>query len=467
MYVNQKERTIDVIHKPLFNMAALAVTLAVVILVGRADPTSAQTFNPEAGFTVTNPEPEVPSDIIATFDSPIGDVIFAADVNFFPREWGMIPGDEIPIGASVGTVTSDATLGLINSPCNQEVPVEFDMLNASLDRSDTVSFYDEDDSLTADFAEDNDGNGIEDAIDHYPDFIDRIVDEQPIRRAAGITLIAGTAVLLQFLIYEPGTLIDELVPNDPELGYPSVTLLQNVGDPEIVPQPSVITDFCTPLTVVNLELGETADGDPIMVNPQSGTYTFTAIAAGQRDSDGDGYENILDTCALVANVGDPRIPLDGDVDGDGLDAACDPNDDPAAQGTDSDEDADGYPNRQDNCPLDANGEAEDNQADEDSDQIGDACDPNPTVADGDLPLVRLETTVTIGDGTGPGGPPSAEACPTCFVVGETGSSVGDGGDSGSSSGITIGIIVAVIAAVAVIGGGAAMMMRRRERGMAR
>ncbi len=139
MYVNRKERTIDVIHKPLFNMAALAVTLAVVVLVGRADPTGAQTFNPEAGFTVTNPEPEVPSDIIATFDAPIGDVIFAADVNFFPREWGMIPGDEIPIGASVGTLTSDATLGLINSPCNQEVPVEFDLLNASLDRSDTVS----------------------------------------------------------------------------------------------------------------------------------------------------------------------------------------------------------------------------------------------------------------------------------------------------------------------------------------
>ena len=451
------------IHKPLFNMAALAVTLAVVILVGRADPTSAQTFNPEAGFTVTNPEPEVPSDIIATFDSPIGDVIFAADVNFFPREWGMIPGDEIPIGASVGTVTSDATLGLINSPCNQEVPVEFDMLNASLDRSDTVSFYDEDDSLTADFAEDNDGNGLDDAIDHYPDFIDRIVDEQPIRRAAGITLIAGTAVLLQFLIYEPGTLIDELVPNDPELGYPSVTLLQNVGDPELVPAPSVITDFCTPLTVVNLELGETADGDPIMVNPQSGTYTFTAIAAGQRDSDGDGYENILDTCALDTNVGNPRISLDGDLDADGLDAACDPDD----NDVDSDEDADGYPNRQDNCPLDANGEAEDNQADEDSDQIGDACDPDPSVANGELSIVRIEKVVTIGDGTGPGGPPSAEACPTCFVLGESGSSVGDGDDGGSSSGITIGIILAVIAAVVIIGGGAAMMMRRRERSIAR
>ncbi len=457
-----KERTIDVIHKPLLSLGALAVTLAVVVLVGRADPTGAQTFNPEADFTVTNPEPEVPSDVIASFDLPIGDVNFAADINFFPREWGIIPGDEIPIGASVGTVTSGATLGLINSPCNQEVPVVFDMLNASLDRGDTVSMDDEDDSLTEDFAEDNDGNGLDDAIDHYPDFIDRIVDEQPIRRSAGITIVAGTPVLLQFLIFEPGTLVDDLIPTDEDLGYPSVTFLQDAGDPDLDPSPGVITDFCTPLTVLNLELGETADGDPIMVNPQSGTYTFTAIAAGLRDSDGDGYENTLDTCALDPNVGNPRVQVDGDLDVDGLDAACDPNDDPAAGGTDSDEDADGYSNRQDNCPLHANGEAEDNQADEDSDQIGDACDPDPSVENGELSTVTIEKVVTIGDGTGPGGPPSAEACPTCFVLDENGSSVGDGDDGGSSSGIIIGIIVAVIAAVVIIGGGAAMMMRRRE-----
>ncbi len=108
-----------------------------------------------------------------------------------------------------------------------------------------------------------------------------------------------------------------------------------------------------------------------------------------------------------------------------------------------------------------------NQADEDSDQIGDACDPDPSVANGELSIVRIEKVVTIGDGTGPGGPPSAEACPTCFVLGESGSSVGDGDDGGSSSGITIGIIVAVIATVVIIGGGAAMMMRRRERSIAR
>ena len=446
--------------KPLLSSGALVAVLALVVLIGRADPIGAQTFNPILSIAVDDPEPEVASNITSSLEIPIGDVNFAGIVNFIPLDWGVVKGESIPVGTSIGSLTSDATLGLINSPCNQAVPVAFDMLNGSLDRTDTVSFEDTTGSLTLDFAEDNDGNGIDDAIDHYPEFINRVIDEQPIQRSAGITLIAGTPVLLQFLIFAPGTVIDELIPSDVELGFPSVTLLQNIGDPDLVPSPGIITDFCTPLTTNNISFGETADGAQIQVNPQNGTYTFTTIALGIRDSDGDGYENTLDTCVLIPNVGNPRIQLDGDLDADGLDAACDPDD----NDVDSDEDADGYPNRQDNCPLIPNGEAEgeDNQADEDSDQIGDACDPNPTEADGDLFSARLESVITIGDGTGEGGPPSAEACPNCFVVGESGSSSSGGDDDGSDSGLIIGIIVAVIAAVVIIGGGAFLMMRRRE-----
>ncbi len=74
---------------------------------------------------------------------------------------------------------------------------------------------------------------------------------QPIRRSADVTVVASVNVLLQFLIFEPGTFIDENIPNDPELGFPSVTILQNAGDPEPEPTPGVITDFCTPLTTHN------------------------------------------------------------------------------------------------------------------------------------------------------------------------------------------------------------------------
>ena len=445
------------ILKPLMRWGAVAAVLAFVIVAAKADPIGAQTFNPEYAISITDPIPEQASEITTNFDLPKGDLQFAGLVNFIPREWGIIPGDKIPIGASVGHLASNATLGLFGNPCNQVLPVDFDMLNASLDRNDTVSFEDTDDSLTEDFAEDNDGNGFLDFVDLYPEFISRVVDAQPIRRSAGMTIVAATPVLLQFLIFEPGTLIDELIDNDEALGYPTVTFLQDAGDPDLIPEPAAITDFCTPLVTLNETFGETPDGDPIMVNPQDGTYTFTTIAAGQRDTDGDGYENTLDTCALDPNVGDPRVQLDGDLDSDGLDAACDPDD----QDTDSDEDADGYPNRQDNCPLKANGEEEDNQADEDEDQIGDACDPDPLVKNGEIQLLKIERVITIGDGTGQNGPPSAESCPDCFVLGDDSPSGGDD-DGGSSSGVIIGIIAAVIAAVVIIGGGAVMMMRRRE-----
>ncbi|MBI3975726.1 MAG: hypothetical protein HY334_04970, partial [Armatimonadetes bacterium] len=172
-------------------------------------------------------------------------------------------------------------------------------------------------------------------------------------------------------------------------------------------------------------------------------------------------ENSLDTCPLAPNQGDPRIGGDGDADGDGLDAACDPDDSVA----NSDEDADGYLNRQDNCPLDPNGENEadvegvGNQLDSDGDQIGDACDTEgngPAEPDGELASAQLTSEVTIGAGTGPGGPPE---CPECFGGG------GGGGDGdGLSTGALIGIIVGIVAAVVVVGGAAVYMRRRAGSG---
>jgi hypothetical protein len=230
------------------------------------------------------------------------------------------------------------------------------------------------------------------------------------------------------------------------------------------------------------------------VNPQAGTYTFSTVSFGQRDADGDGYENGLDTCSLIANVGNPRVSLDGDLDSDGMDVACDPNDDSSTGGTDSDQDKDGYQNRQDNCPLDANGQEEDNQADEDTDQIGDACDPDPAVENGDLSFSDLPAEVTIGSG-GAGGPPACAAengadGVECWYDGYVLEFQDDGGDTpkpsdgetepagsetpepsdgtttedddGSNTGVIVGVVVAAIAAVAILGGGAAMLMRRRN-----
>ena len=471
----------------VFIASSLIGLLAFVLIIGGTDTAYGQTFNPTYEITLVDPTPGANSDFTTEFGLPVGDVNFGGVVFFVPEEWGITPADEIPIGAVVGDLTATATLGLINNACNNPLPVKFIMLNASIDPFDTVDYLDTDENGTEDYAEDKDGSGIQDGFEKYPDFITRVLDDkpgdevgeplQPIRRAAGIAIIAGINVLLQFLIFEPGTFINENIPTDPELGYPTVTLLQNAGDPAFDPIPGPITDFCTPLTTNNTTLGVSKDnactdttverldpicevtsallteeggttpdegGVPLLTNPQDSTYTFTIIAAGQRDADGDGYENTLDTCPLVPNEGDPRISGDADNDNDGLDAACDPNDNEI----NSDEDLDGYLNRGDNCPLDANGENEDNQRDSDNDAIGDACDPDPDDQDaqGELIITTVTKEVVVGTGMGEPGPPPG------FSNG--------GGDDDGGGGALIIIIIAVIAAVVVVGGGAFYFMRR-------
>ncbi len=462
------------LRQSLLGPAALAV-LGLVLLLGTADTAHAD-FNLELDITVEDPTAGANSDVTLSFTLPAENVQFAAIVQFIPPEWGVTPGDDMQIGAVVGELEAQATLGLINAPCNSALPVQFTMLNASIDINDTVNFLDDDDNGTQDVFEDKDDSSLMDGIEKYPDFITRtLTDEndqalQPVRRSAGVTIVAGISILLQFLIFEPGTFIDEEIANDADLGWPTVTLLQNAGDPDFDPVPGPITDFCTPLTTTNVSFGITkdnpctiADPEPIcavstggvlenvgptepdeggvllFTNPEEGTYTFTTIGAGQRDADGDGIENSLDTCAFTPNEGDPREKGDGDFDEDGLDAACDPNDNEI----NSDEDLDGFLNRQDNCPLEANGELEDNQRDTDNDAIGDACDPNPEDGDteGELEFATVSSEVTIGPGVG-GGPSE------------------DGGDDGDGGGSAVIIIVVVIAAVVVVGGGAFLFMRR-------
>jgi hypothetical protein len=214
----------------------------------------------------------------------------------------------------------------------------------------------------------------------------------------------------------------------------------------------------------------------LSVLPQDGTYPFTIFTVGQRDADNDGIANALDTCPFIENLGDPTLPNDGDQDGDGLDTACDPNDDPLTGGANSDQDGDGYLNRQDNCPLNSNGQNQEdpetgNQEDDDLDSIGTACDPDPVAGAGELIQVNLTGEVVIGSGSGAGGPPSDTACPTCYTVGDrpTEPSPGveetdapetpNGDDGGSNTGLIIGIVAAVAIAAVVIGGGVLLLRR--------
>ncbi|MBX3045706.1 MAG: right-handed parallel beta-helix repeat-containing protein [Anaerolineales bacterium] len=94
------------------------------------------------------------------------------------------------------------------------------------------------------------------------------------------------------------------------------------------------------------------------------------------DTDGDGVEDSLDNCPLVANADQ------ADSDGNGVGDACEP---PASVDTDGD----GIQDSLDNCPLVANAD----QADSDGDGVGDACDTTTDDEDDDVVVL-----VPIGGG---------------------------------------------------------------------
>jgi hypothetical protein len=97
----------------------------------------------------------------------------------------------------------------------------------------------------------------------------------------------------------------------------------------------------------------------------------------QLDEDDDGIGDVCDE--------DYVPPGDGDGDGDGY-VDVTPPEDP------DDQDSDGIPNSEDNCPTISNGE----QGDEDGDGLGNECDPSPSVADSNSDAVSDSDTVELG-----------------------------------------------------------------------
>ncbi len=358
-------------------------------------------FNPTLTVSVTNPAADSPTNDNIGLTIPSGDLNYSLALGFEPPAWQVTPGSDIKLG--VPHASSDVVLqvGLMNAPCNLPLALHFDLLNATTDRTRTVTYEDG-------FADDN-GDGNVDFIDMYPDFNDRVLGPaQPYLRLVGIADVAGTKLLLQAMSYRAGTTVMGRA-FDPALGEPVVTLLNNTGDPLASPAPNALTDTCSPLQTTTIGFGTAPDGTVQIKAPaQPGTYTWRWLFVAQRDADGDGHENALDPCPLTADPGwNPRAATaagPADVDGDGLPSSCDPNDRLALD----DQDGDGYLNRGDNCPLVANGVAQagtaaGNQTDTDGDGIGDACDPHPTSAqtEGAAAEVLLSQDVTIGGTAAP------------------------------------------------------------------
>ena len=167
-----QNRPISFLVAPAVVVLLLAVALAAgVPWNAPSGGASGVTFAPAFSVAVADTTPEATSDITFQLDLPSGDVNFAAVVGFFPADWGIGDGREVPLGADVALVEAQITLGLINAACQTQLPIVFEMKNASLDEGDTVSFDDNNGNGTNDFAEDSDDNHIFDGIDHWPDFI--------------------------------------------------------------------------------------------------------------------------------------------------------------------------------------------------------------------------------------------------------------------------------------------------------
>ncbi len=362
----------------------------------RRSAAPAQGFNPATTVSPANTEADRPSDLTISSEIPEGNAYFSDLIDFFPTAWQITPGNEVAIGVPRDRTRVAVQLGLSNAPCNTQLPITVDLLNATTDRSRLVTFEHGFD--------DTNGDGYPDFIDMYPDFIDRIIGpDQPVQRDVGIADVGGVKVLFQYITYRPGATIAGGAFN-PTLGAPVVTLLNNTGDPRAALTPGAVTDACSPAQWDTVSFATAPDGTVLIKNPaQPGTYTFRIMWRGQRDADGDGIENTLDPCPLNRDAAwNPRAVTaagPGDADGDGLPASCDPDDSKPVP----DQDGDGYLNRGDNCPTVTNGVAQagaaaGNQADRDADGIGDACDPHPGDADreGEAPEVILRKDVTIG-----------------------------------------------------------------------
>ena len=104
--------------RPLLSGVAVAAALMAVMLLGGADSAhAATTFNPTVSVAIEDPAPGANSSFTAKLAIPNGDVNFAAFIAFIPQEWGVITGDNIPLGAAVGQLDAQSVLGLANGAC--------------------------------------------------------------------------------------------------------------------------------------------------------------------------------------------------------------------------------------------------------------------------------------------------------------------------------------------------------------
>lgn len=411
-----------------------AILIAIGIVASEAGSARATTFSPTYAATLSSSAPGASSNITVDFDIDSPDTLERVHVSFIPSEFGVADDASVPDGARVGSVSATSAESHSNGGCNNTPFLAADLFEATADTGNILA----DNPRIPDpgwpgFA-DADTNNLVDSIDRYPNFLNNLYPGvTPRARSIGF-VDSGVGFInrvFNVLVFDPGETLPGVGTLDPALGFPVVVVLQ---DPTAPPATSLVTDRCSDFSYLRFERGTTLDnlgtaadesGFSYRTNPATdATVTFVDYSQTDRDQDDDGIENRLDTCPYDPTPDwDPRIsdPVN-DPDDDGIPGRDDVSQmgeqllagsgcDTTPLTANSDDDADGMLNREDNCVLVANGIALDNQADADDDGIGDACDVVAAIPDGHL----HESCATQNVDIGLGGSPPTLTCPSAFA----------------------------------------------------
>ena len=409
-------------------MALVVAILGLVLVPG--DVRAQGTFDPVFSAEVSDTEHNANADITTNFDIPDGDLQFAVLYTVVPPDF--IPDSAVPLGALVGQINSASTVALFGGSCTTAIAPVFPLWTATTDDTGCTVKH------SQQFADD-DADGLQNAIECWPEFLSRMLPPgaTPLERIYGETQVGASPVSENIVLLEAA---DVGLPAD--WGFVQISFLNDIGDPGRQARPmEALSDFCTPLSTEIITFGLSKDntrtpdddesGDVVRHNPPfGGTYTFHFKAVSMYNSDNDPIENYQDTCPLDVNTeASPHVETQsGGPDGDGIDASCDPaptiscwNPRPANCAADYpyyavDCDCDGFRNRLDTCPLVPNGCSDaacagswpmdpswDEQADQDSDMIGDACElpGHETTPDG-AQTTRDATADIVISGPAPG-----------------------------------------------------------------
>jgi hypothetical protein len=420
-------------------ITALAATLALVLIVaaGGHDSVKATTFSPT--FVVSLSSSAVSANANITLEREIDSPQSrdARHVSFIPSAFGVATGASIPTGAIVGQIALEDSESTSNGSCSNASFLVYDLLDASTNTADTVADSPRLPSASWPGFNDTNANTLPDAVDKYPNFLNSVYPGlTPRARSYGSLPAAQAGInrVVNVLTFEPGTNLPGMSPMSASLGYVVVLVRQ---DPTAPAASSTISDVCSVSRYTRQDLGLTNNNPATAANEggvvhrtnpaANGSYPFFDYGQSARDLDNDGIENPLDSCASVSTPSwNTRAPDPlNDPDSDGIPGKDDPaageqlqpgtGCDPTPLTANNDHDGDGYLNRQDNCPVVANGVSQDNQADPDGDGIGNACDVVDTHGDGHLHEVCVTDNETIGTG----GTPTPLTCPE-FVLDQDG-----------------------------------------------